>query len=88
MKRVLAIAAVTAVLFALVGSHESVAGGPKKKVKVCHVPDGKKVGFVIEISRNALPAHCKHGDSNVYKVISKDGACIPARRCIIKLPPK
>lgn len=87
MKRALAMAAVAAVLFALVGSHETEAGPKKrKKITICHVRDGQRMGVVITISRNALDAHCGHGDSQNF--LSKKGTrtCVPFGPCKRPIP--
>ena len=72
MKRLLIVFCVVGFLAALPLSHSVLAGPPEDKpakVLVCHITNlneagTRLVGHVIEISENALPAHCAHGDHN------------------------
>ena len=73
MKRTIVVLCVAALLVGFSLSHEVLAGkgkGPAPKVLICHITDigvannGSPafVGHVIEVSANAVPAHCAHGD--------------------------
>jgi hypothetical protein len=72
MKRLLILLCVVLFLAALPMSHLAFAGKPEEKpakVLVCHITGlneagTRLVGHVIDISENALPAHCAHGDHN------------------------
>jgi hypothetical protein len=69
-------------LFALPLSHSTTwaqkKNGPPPKVALCHFPNDKVEGHVIEVSAHAVAAHLsKHGDCTEYVALEGD-AC----RCL------
>lgn len=80
MNKVIAIITVIAFIVAIPVSNNLMAG-KEAKVKVCHITaEGEwrgangYIGHVIEVSENAVKAHCSHGDHapNPNKVIGDE----------------
>jgi hypothetical protein len=79
MTRLLGLGLIAGCLLAIPLSHSVTwakkGDGPPEKVKICHFPDGKTEGHVIEISENAVDAHIsKHGDCTTFET-DDSGAC-------------
>jgi hypothetical protein len=77
MKRFITILVVVAFVAAIPLSHGLMAKNPKEKVLVCHVTKVNDAGDrfegkVIDISVNALPAHCAHGDHHPKNKVKGD----------------
>ena len=57
----------------------------RKKVTICHRTHSKKKKWVkIRVSKNALPAHLKHGDF----IVNKEHPCPPSKKHPKSPPPK
>jgi hypothetical protein len=102
MSRLLGVILLAAGLLVVPLSHWAISGDKKdknEKVAICHFPNGKEVGHVIEVSENAVPAHvANHGDCTEF-VTLKDGescrcaTCTEAcalnhEQCLAKCDPK
>ena len=85
MTRLLGLGVIVGCLLAIPLSH-SVSAKKKKgaghpaKVSICHFPDDKTEGHVIEVSENAVAAHVSHhGDCTTFVVSEETGGC----RCVV-----
>lgn len=76
MKRLVGLFLIAAFVMALSMSHSLLAKGPPengKKVYICHITEegqnsnGEEayLGHIVNISKNALPDHCAHGDHEI-----------------------
>jgi hypothetical protein len=76
MSRLLGVILLAAGLLVVPLSHWAISGDKKdenEKVAICHFPNGKEVGHVIEVSENAVPAHvANHGDCTAFVITSKE----------------
>lgn len=78
MRRIGIIFCAALFLAAIPVSHYALANGNANKVSICHFPDGKEIGDIIEVSGNgsAVSKHVTlHGDATKYLLL-KGGGCV------------